>query len=44
MEVEWHENINLQIGKNVELINECLELMKGRNIVFTKVKSHINIY
>ena len=29
--------------KHVELINECLELMKDRNIVFTKVKSHINI-
>ena len=35
------------LGKNVkhvDLILECLELMRDRTIKFMKVKSHVNIY
>ena len=30
--------------KHVELINECIDLMRNRDIKFLKVKSHVNIY
>ena len=30
--------------KHAELIKECLDLMKDRDIKFLKVKSHVGVY
>ena len=33
-----------QMVKHAELIKECLDLMKGREVKFLKVKSHVGVY
>ena len=42
---KWNNWSNSQgkIIKNAEIIKECLELMKGREIMFMKVKSHVGV-
>jgi ribonuclease HI len=43
---KWNEMKNSagKKVKHVELIAECLDLMRGRSITFLKVKSHCNIW
>ena len=33
-----------KVVKNAEIIEECIGLMRGRNIGFMKVKSHLKVW
>ena len=39
----WHGSRGKMV-KHAELIKECLDLMKDRDIKFLKVKSHVGVY